>query len=78
MERVNIDSEVVSEVKVGGDWYSIKHGSLHIGELTWTRDGETQLDSGQLGFTFEIYGSQALVVAGPLSAITAVRYSQPI
>jgi hypothetical protein len=78
MENVVIDAEIVSEVKIGGDWYSIKHGSLHIGELTWTRSGETQVDSGQLGFTFEIYGSQAMVVAGPLTAITGVRYSKPL
>lgn len=78
MERVIIESESVSEVKVGGDWYSIKHGSLQIGELAWTSEGETQVDSGQLGFTFEIYGSQAMVVAGPLNSITAVRYSKPI
>ncbi|MFP3908010.1 MAG: hypothetical protein ACLFRV_01775 [Acidimicrobiales bacterium] len=78
MDKVVIDSEIVSEVKIGGDWYSIKHGSLHIGELSWTRAGETQVDSGQLGFTFEIYGSQGLVVAGPLTAITGVRYSKPI
>ena len=78
MDNVVIDAEIVSEVKIGGDWYSIKHGSLEIGELTWTRGGDTQVDSGQLGFTFEIYGSQAMVVAGPLTAITGVRYSKPI
>ena len=76
--NVDIDSEIVSEVKVGGDWYSIKHGSLHIGELTWSRAGEGEIDAGHLGFTFEIYGSQALVVAGPLSAISGVRYTKPL
>jgi hypothetical protein len=77
MVNIVIDTEVVSEVKVGGDWYSIKHGSLEIGEMTWQRDGEV-VDSGQLGFTFEIYGSQAMVVAGPLTSITGVRYTRPL
>jgi hypothetical protein len=77
MVNIVIDTEVVSEVKVGGDWYSIKHGSLEIGEMTWEREGQP-IDSGQLGFTFEIYGSQAMAVAGPLAAITAVRYTKPL
>jgi hypothetical protein len=77
MVNIIIDTEIVSEVKVGGDWYSIKHGSLEIGEMTWERAGEI-IDSGQLGFMFEVYGSQAMVVAGPLTAITGVRYSRPL
>jgi hypothetical protein len=75
MVNIEIDTETVAEVKVGGDWYSIKLGSLQIGEFTWSRDGEV-VDSGQLGFTFEVYGSQALVVAGPLTSISGVRYSK--
>lgn len=77
MVNIVIDTELVSEVKVGGDWYSVKHGSLEIGEMTWERDGQI-IDSGQLGFTFEIYGSQAMVVAGPLTSISGVRYTRPL
>ncbi len=77
MTHIVIDTEIVSEVKVSGDWYSIKHGSLEIGEMTWERDGDI-IQSGLLGFTFEIYGSQAMAVSGPLSAIEAVRYTKPL
>lgn len=78
MVNIVIDSEIVSEVKIGGDWYSIKHGSLSIGEMTWGGRGEDPIDAGELGFTFEIYGSQSMVVAGPLSAISSVRYTKPL
>ena len=78
MENIVIDSEIVAEVKVGGDWYSIKHGTLHIGGMSWNNPGGDPIDAGQLGFTFEIYGSQSMVVAGPLSAINAVRYARPL
>jgi hypothetical protein len=77
MPHIVIDTEIVSEIKVDGDWYSVKHGSLQIGEMTWERDGET-VQSGLMGFTFEIYGSQAMAVSGPLTAITAVRYTKPL
>lgn len=77
MVNIVIDTEIVSEVKVGGDWYSIKHGTLEIGEMTWERDGQV-IDSGQLGFRFEIYGSQGMAVAGPLTSISGVRYSKPL
>lgn len=78
MEQIVIDSEIVSELKVDGDWYSIKHGTLTVGEMAWTNGSEDGIDSGTLGFTFEIYGSQAMVVAGPLSSISAVRYTRPL
>ena len=77
MHKVVIDSERVSEVKVGGDWYSIKHESLRIGPLAWTEGvSGSEMDAGELGFRFEIYGSQGLVVSGPMSAISAVRYTE--
>lgn len=78
MEKVVIDSEIVSEIKVGGDWYSIKHGSLTVGDMTWTNNGQDIVDVGAAGFSFEVYGSQAMVVAGPLSSISAVRYTRPL
>lgn len=77
MEQILIDSEIVSELKVDGDWYSIKHGSLTVGEIVWT-GGEQDVEAGTLGFTFEIYGSQSMVIAGPLSSITAARYTRPL
>lgn len=77
MQKVAIDSERVSEVKVDGDWYSIKHESLIVGPLVWTLgSGDNEMEAGELGFRFEIYGSQGLVVSGPMSAISAVRYSE--
>lgn len=78
MEQILIDSEIVSELKVDGDWYSIKHGTLTVGEMAWGGGGDAPVDAGTLGFSFEIYGSQAMVVAGPLSSITAVRYTRPL
>jgi hypothetical protein len=78
MHKVVVDTGIVSEVKVGGDWHSVKFGTFHVGGLSWVREGETQVDSDELGFTFEIYGSQAEVVAGPLHAITGVRYHRPM
>jgi hypothetical protein len=78
MENIVIDSEAVSEVKVGGDWYSIKHGTLHVGPMSWANIGGDPIDSGELGFRFEIYGSQSMVVAGPLAAINGVRYTKPL
>ncbi len=78
MEKVVIDSEIVSEIKVGGDWYSIKHGTLTVGDMSWTNNGEDLVDAGTVGFSFEVYGSQAMVVAGPLSSISAVRYTRPL
>ncbi|MGY6499306.1 MAG: hypothetical protein ACXIVQ_00195 [Acidimicrobiales bacterium] len=77
MQKVAIDSERVSEVKVGGDWYSIKHESLIIGPLVWTQGlGDHEREAGELGFRFEIYGSQGMVVSGPMSAISAVRFTE--
>lgn len=78
MEKILIDSEIVSELKVDGDWYSIKHGTLTVGDMVWVGEGGQAVEAGTLGFSFEIYGSQAMVVAGPLSSITAVRYTRPL
>lgn len=75
---LSINIHAVTAVMIGNEWHEIEPGTFDLDSYEFEDNGSTILEGGSVegishtGYTFTL--SHGATIAGPLTAIQAIRY----
>lgn len=71
---IDIDTDTIESVLIGGTWYQVADGSFYIDRYTFGEDEQSHQPFGAAaGFAF-IEPGGGTHMAGPLTSVQTVRY----